>query len=70
MSDKLKPSLKAKFYLVPDKFTDGEYWAIGKYHDSCGENFAKTIYNYFCEQYKHCIDSGNDELAENIANKY
>ena len=70
MSDKLYESIEKPFELMADKFTKDEYWAVGLFHDCPGENFAKAIYWYFHDQYKHCIDNQRTELIARVCGEY
>ena len=70
MNDALAKSIDQPFVLVADKFTKGEYWAIGLFHDCPGDNFAKTIYWYFHDQHKHCIDNQRTGLIVRVDEEY
>ena len=66
----LENSLYLPFELSPDKFTDGEYWAVGLFHDCPGEGFAKAIYWYFMEQFNHCLNDNRLDLINKINLEY
>lgn len=68
--NKLEDSLSLPFKLEPDKFTKGEFWAIGLFHDCPGENFAKTMYWYFSEQFNHCVNDNRYDLINKINLEY
>ena len=70
MNENLIKSITEPMYLSADKFTDGEYWCIGLFHDAPGENFARAMCNYFEEQYRHCLRSKKEVLIDIVCEEY